>query len=101
MARVVVAQVGDVAVGAGRVVDAGGLTLALFNVEGTYYAIDNACIHRGGPLGEGPLEGAVVACPWHGWRWNVTTGANTSNPAVRAPCFPVTVEHGEILVELP
>jgi nitrite reductase/ring-hydroxylating ferredoxin subunit len=101
MARVSVGKVGDVAVGAGRVVDAGGQTLALFNVKGTYYALDNSCVHRGGPLGEGDLDGSVVACPWHGWRWDVTTGSNTNNPAIRVPCFPVTVEQDEIFVELP
>jgi 3-phenylpropionate/trans-cinnamate dioxygenase ferredoxin component len=101
MARVSVGKVGDVAVGAGRVVDAGGQTLALFNVKGTYYAIDNSCVHRGGPLAEGDLDGSVVACPWHGWRWDVTTGSNANNPAIRVPCFPVTVEQGEIFVELP
>ena len=101
MARVPVGKVGDVMLGAGRVVDAGGQTLALFNVEGTYYAIDNSCVHRGGPLGDGDLDGAVVACPWHGWRWDVTTGANANNPTIRVPCFPVTVERGEIFVELP
>ena len=101
MARVSVGKVGDVAVGTGRVVDAGGQTLALFNVKGTYYALDNSCVHRGGPLGEGDLDGPVVACPWHGWRWDVTTGSNANNPAIRVPCFPVTVEQGEIFVELP
>ena len=101
MARVSVAGTGDIAVGEGRVVDAGGLTLALFNVGGTYYAIDNGCPHRGGPLGEGDVDGALVACTWHGWRFDVTTGANANNPAVRVACFPVTVEGDRILVDLP
>jgi len=101
MTRVSVAKVGDLAAGTGRVVDAGGRTLALFNVGGSYYAIDNDCIHRGGPLGDGELEGRIVSCPWHAWRWDVTTGANANNPAIRVPCFPVTVEHDDIYVELP
>ena len=87
--------------GEGRVVDADGKTLALFNVDGAYFAIDNDCPHRGGPLGEGDVDGKVVACPWHGWRWDVTTGANVNNPAVRVACFPVTVEQGQLFVELP
>ena len=101
MARISVGRADEIPVGEGRVVDAGGKTLALFNVDGTYHAIDNTCSHRGGPLGEGDLDGAVVACPWHGWRWDVTTGANANNPAVKVACFPVTVEGGEIFVELP
>jgi len=101
MARISVGRIGEIPVGEGRVVDAAGKALALFNVDGTYRAIDNTCSHRGGPLGEGDLEGTIVACPWHGWRWDVTTGANANNPAVKVACFPVTVEEGEIFVELP
>ncbi len=101
MARLSLGKIGDIPVGEGRVVDAGGKTLALFNVGGTYHAIDNTCSHRGGPLGEGDLDGTIVACPWHGWRWDVATGANANNPAVSVACFPITVEQGEIFVELP
>ena len=101
MTRISVGRIGEVPVGEGRVMDAGGRTLALFNVGGTYHAIDNTCSHRGGPLGEGDLDGTIVACPWHGWRWDVTTGANANNPAICVARFPVTVEEGEIFVELP
>src|SRR3989442_5700594 len=98
--RVRLAAVGDVPAGEGRVIEAQGKVLALFNVDGTYYAIDNTCAHRGGPLGEGDLEGRIVVCPWHAWRWDVTTGANANNPAVKVACFPVAVEDGAIFVEL-
>jgi nitrite reductase (NADH) small subunit len=101
MAKVKVATKDAVPDGEGRVVEAGGRTLALFNVDGTYYALDNSCAHRGGPLGEGEVDGTVVTCPWHGWRWNVTTGANANNPAVKVACFPVSVESGQVFVELP
>ena len=86
--------------GEGRVVDASGRAVAVFRVDGRYYAIDNTCPHRGGPLGEGDVEGTVVTCPWHAWRWDVTTGANVNNPAVRVACYPVTVENGQIVVRL-
>jgi 3-phenylpropionate/trans-cinnamate dioxygenase ferredoxin component len=99
--RVRIAAVGDVPVGEGRVVEAQGKELALFNVDGTYHVMDNMCVHRGGPLAEGELEGRIVSCPWHAWRWDVTTGANVNNPAVKMTCFPVTVEQGAIFVELP
>ena len=56
---------------------------------------------NGGPLGEGDLEGRIVLCPWHAWRWDVTTGANANNPAVKMACFPVSVENGAVFVELP
>jgi nitrite reductase (NADH) small subunit len=100
MPRVSVGKVGDVPPGEGRVVDAAGKTLAIFNIEGRHYAIDNTCAHRGGPLGEGDLDDTVVTCPWHGWRWDVTSGANANNPAVKVRCFPVTVEQGEIFVDV-
>ena len=96
-----VATTGEVPAGEGRVVDAAGKTLALFNVGGTFYAIDNLCPHRGGPLGDGDLEGTVVLCPWHAWRWDVTTGSNSLNPAVRIACFATRVEGSEVFVELP
>lgn len=99
--RVFVTQAADLPEGEGRVVEAEGKTLALFNVDGAFYALDNACAHRGGPLGEGLLEGTVVVCPWHAWRWDVKTGANANNPAVRMACFPVSVEAGRVFVELP
>jgi nitrite reductase/ring-hydroxylating ferredoxin subunit len=96
-----VASAADVAPGEGRVVEAGGQALALFNVEGRFYAIANACPHRGGPLGEGDLEGCVVMCPWHAWRWDVTSGANVNNPAVKVASFPVSIDSGQVFVDLP
>ena len=98
--RVRVGAIGDVSPGEARVVDVAGRTVALFNVDGRYYAIDNMCPHRGGPLAEGDLDGPIVACPWHAWRWDVRTGANTNNPAVKLACFPVTEEGGGIYVEI-
>ncbi len=100
MARVRVGRSSDVPAGEGRVVEAGGRSLALFNVDGAYYAIDNSCAHRGGPLGEGELNGTVVTCPWHGWRWDVKSGANANNPAVKMTCFPVSVEADDVFVEV-
>lgn len=98
--RIKIATVGEVPPGEGRVVEAAGRTLALFNVEGRFYAVDNTCAHRGGPLGEGELDGTIVRCPWHAWRWDVTTGANANNPALKLASFPVAVEDGVVFVEL-
>ena len=98
--RIKVAAVADMSAGEGRVVEAGGKTFALYNVDGAYYALDNSCPHRGGPLGEGDLDGRVVTCPWHAWRWDVTTGANANNPAVTVARLPVSVEAGEVFVEV-
>jgi nitrite reductase (NADH) small subunit/3-phenylpropionate/trans-cinnamate dioxygenase ferredoxin subunit len=101
VASIKVAKAADVPPGQGCVVQAGAATLALFNVEGTYYAVDNTCPHRGGPLGDGDLEGRFAICPWHGWRWDVTTGANANNPAVKIACFATAIVDGWVHVELP
>jgi nitrite reductase/ring-hydroxylating ferredoxin subunit len=98
--RVRVAGAGDIKPGEARVIEAEGRSIALFNVDGRYYAIDNLCPHRGGPLGEGDVDGSVVACPWHAWRWDVTTGANTNNPAVKVDCFAVTEDASGIFVQI-
>ena len=67
--------------GEGRLVEAQGREIALFNLGGTFYAINNTCAHAGGPLGEGAVEGEEVECPWHGARFNVKTGAVLAPPA--------------------
>lgn len=96
-----VAQVGDLSPGEGKVVQANGDHIALFNVDGTFYAIHNTCLHKGGPLGEGEMEGTVVTCPWHGWQYEVTNGSSLRNPEVRVAAFNVKIEGSDVLVELP
>ena len=78
----------------------GGTPVALYNVEGTVYATSNVCIHRGGPLGQGLLEGSVVMCPWHAWTWDVRSGENTANPSLTIATFPVKVEGGDIFIKV-
>ena len=75
--------------------------IAYRTASGTVGLMQNSCPHRGGPMGEGDLDGRVAVCPWHGWRWDVTTGANANNPAVKIACFPTRVENGDVYVELP
>ena len=93
-----VCKTGDLAAGSGKTVNVNGKAVALFNVEGSFYAIDDTCVHRGGPLGEGELDGKIVACPWHGWRYDVTTGVNQLNPAVTVAKYDVKVEGDDVLV---
>src|SRR5436190_23938566 len=100
MPRIKIGTVGDLAPGEARIVDSDDHSIAVFNVDGRYLALDNRCPHRGGPLGEGDLEGPVVTCPWHGWRWDVTTGASVNNPAVTVACFPTTIDGDAIFVEI-
>jgi len=102
MAKVVkVAEMSDLEPGQGKVVEAEGQGIALFNVGGMFHAIHNTCLHRGGPLGEGQLDGTTVTCPWHGWQYDVTSGGKVRNPEVKVASFPVRVEGSDILLELP
>lgn len=95
-----VAKVGEVLAGAGKVVEAKGQEVALFNVDGAFHAIDNACKHRGGPLGEGELDGTVVSCPLHAWTYDVTNGECFDDPDCRVKAFPTRVEGDDVLIEI-
>jgi nitrite reductase/ring-hydroxylating ferredoxin subunit len=97
---VTVGKAEDVVPGSGIVTEVNGQSVAVFNVDGNYFAIDNTCVHRGGPLGEGDLEGEVVTCPWHGWEYNVKTGACTNNASACVKSYPVLIEGAELKVKL-
>jgi nitrite reductase/ring-hydroxylating ferredoxin subunit len=79
-------------------VEHSGRIYALFNIDGEVLAIDGLCPHQGGPLADGPLEGTLVTCPWHGWQFDVRTGATTLNNRLKQPCFEVKVEGRDVLV---
>ena len=97
-----VARIADVPPGQAKVVLAEGERLALSNVEGTLYAIEDLCTHDGGPLGEGMLMGPLLECPRHGARFDVKTGRPVTLPAVvPVKTFPVKVEGEEVFVEVP
>ena len=96
-----VAAAAEVKPGQMKVFEAGGLKIALCNVDGTYYAIEDVCTHDDGPLGEGTLDGKVAECPRHGGQFDVTTGAAVRMPAVvRVRTFPVRVEGDSVFVEV-
>ncbi len=90
----------EVPEGTGKTVSAKGKDIALFNAGGAFYAMDNTCKHMGGPLGEGELNGEIVACPWHGWKYNVKTGVNAIVPTIKVDVFKTKVENGEVFVEV-
>lgn len=93
-----VASTDDLKPGENKVVDINGAEVALFNVDNEFFAISNTCLHRGGPLGEGFLEGDVVTCPWHGWRYSVKTGANMMVPSQKVANYQVKVEGSDVFV---
>ncbi len=95
-----VARVEDVPQGSGRIVQAGEQEVALFHCDDGFYATQAKCLHMGGPVGRGKLEGCVVSCPWHGWQYDVRTGENEFDRAIRLENFEVVVEDGEVKVVL-
>jgi nitrite reductase/ring-hydroxylating ferredoxin subunit len=95
-----ICKTSDIKEGSGRSIEINGKPVAVFNVNGNFYAINDVCGHRGGPLGEGELDGNTVICPWHGWRYDVTTGANELVPDLPTNRYEVKVEGEDILVDL-
>jgi len=96
-----VATTSELVPGQAKKVEVDGKTIALFNLEGTYHAIDDTCTHRGGPLSEGDVEGHVVTCPWHGAKFNVTSGEVLGPPArAGVASYPTRVSGPDIEVEL-
>ena len=99
MAFLRAAKKDEIPAGTIREFQVNGTTLALANVAGKFYAINNTCLHRGGPLGQGELEDNVVTCPWHGWQYDVTSGKVTMNPSVGVRCYAVEVRGEDIFVD--
>jgi nitrite reductase (NADH) small subunit len=94
------AKTTEVPAGTIHEIQVGGKAVALANVAGKFYAINNTCLHRGGPLGQGTLQGQIVTCPWHGWEYDVTTGKVVPNPNMTIACYPTEVRGDEVFVEI-
>ena len=96
-----VASVQEVPVGKGKQVVLNGQKIALFHAEGGFHAIEDSCCHRGASLWEGELDGTEVICPWHGARFDLTTGAALCPPASRDQlCYPVQLVGDEIHIDV-
>lgn len=102
MAKVMVGKASELGEGKMTGVTAGGKEILVANVGGTYYAMNNICTHAGAQLHEGRLEGKQVICPWHGAKWDVTTGNLEWFPQKLKPLgsYRVTVEDGTVYVEV-
>jgi 3-phenylpropionate/trans-cinnamate dioxygenase ferredoxin subunit len=86
--------------GKGTTVTVGGKDVALFNVDGTIYAMEDSCLHQGLSLGTSKLEGKVVTCRGHGWRYNVTTGCTLHVKDYGVATYPVKLVEGKIMVSV-
>ena len=101
MSAVKIVSVDDVPAGEGRAFDAGDKRVAVFNLDGSFYAIDDACPHAGASLAEGYVEGDKVGCPWHYAEFELATGNHVNAPATcGVKTYPVTVEDGKLMVEV-
>ena len=110
--RYLVGEAAALAPGERVVRDFDGLSIGVFNVKGTYYALHNRCPHRGGALCLGPVtgtalpgfhfvygrEGELLRCAWHGWEFEIATGRSLVDPRIRARTFPVEVDEGGVYV---
>jgi nitrite reductase/ring-hydroxylating ferredoxin subunit len=105
-------EIGD---GERRLIEAKGREIAIFNVGGEYYALANYCVHQGGPICEGQVSGAlveedgelvwgqegeIVSCPWHGWEFEIETGAHITTERYTLPTYDVTVHDGDIYLDI-
>ena len=102
MRAVRAARLDDLQAGQLQLVEAGGARVVLARVRDEVYACQDACAHQGGPLSEGKLSGVRLACPWHGWMYDVRTGECVlPGRGKRVASYPVRVEAGEVWVEIP
>ena len=95
-----VCRVGELAEGEGKTVVAGGHIIALFHVQGQYYAIDDTCPHMGASLSGGYVEEGIVTCPWHAWRFRLCDGVWADNPRIKIGSYPVRIEGEAVQVRV-
>ena len=95
-----VAKISDIADEKSQMVEIESQIIALFNVRGQFYAMQNACPHRGGPLVEGHMEGNIVTCPWHAWQFDIKNGECQTIKGSAQKTYPVKVEGEEIYIEV-
>ena len=95
-----VAGLDQVPPGAGSCFTVAGREVAVFNIEGIIYAMDDSCLHKGASLGSGKLEGKVVTCRAHGWRYDVTTGSTVNVPGYGVAAYPAKIVGEKIMIKI-
>jgi nitrite reductase (NADH) small subunit len=95
-----VCRVHEVVEGEGKTISVGNKLIALFRMNGQYFAIDDVCPHMGASLSGGYVEEGVVTCPWHAWRFRLADGAWADYPRIKIGCYPVRVVQDEIQVQV-
>ena len=101
MQEVRVARLDEIGEGARKIVQVGDLSIGVFHHKGEWYAVHNHCLHRGGPVATGKLEGDVLTCPWHGYQYDVTSGQLLVDPTSKLDIYRLTIREDEIFLALP
>ncbi len=93
----------SIPIGQGKSFVVEGRLIAIFRRDDAFFAIADSCPHMGAPLADGYFDGSSVTCPWHAWRFCVTTGTWLDNPksSLKAPCYKVREDKGELIIEFP
>ena len=99
--EIVVGRADEIAPGERKIVHVGALTIGVFNHGGDWYALRNSCLHRGGPVATGALEGDTLTCPWHGFQYDVRTGELLVDPNAHLDKYEVVIKDGEIRLLVP
>ncbi len=84
-----------------KIIEAQGISIGVFHHNGSWYALRNSCLHRGGPVCAGALKGDVITCPWHGYQYQLTDGVLLLDPSARLETYPVEVREGKIYLRIP
>lgn len=90
----------DIQPGTAKTCMVNGKEIGVYNVDGKIYACENTCFHQGAPLADGRLDGTVITCPWHSWKYDVTNGKCTRDDSIMIKTYPVKVEDDSILVQI-
>lgn len=99
--RVAVATVDEIPNGQRKIVQVDALSIGVFHHQGAWYAVRNSCIHQGGPVATGLLEGDVLICPWHGFRYDLRSARCLTDPDAELDRYTVTVEGGIVYLDVP
>jgi len=98
---IAIAKTTEIPENEGRAFPVGDQMIAVFQVDGTFFAMDDFCPHQGASLSAGWIHDGCVACPWHAWRFQLTDGTWMDNPKIKTETYPVTLQGDDIFVELP
>ena len=91
----------EISDGERKIVKVDNVSIGVFHHQGEWYALRNSCLHRGGPIATGELQGDRLICPWHGYEYNLTNGELLADPSAKLAMYPVSIQNGEVYIQYP